>query len=65
MTWEFKEGPCLFVGNRQGGPIYDVPNPNDRVIAELYSDYRVESAFSEQNYDFGLFSEDRCTLENL
>ncbi len=63
LTWEFEEGPCLYVGNRQGGPIYEVPNPNDRVIAELYSDYRVESAFSEENYDFGLFSEDRCTVE--
>lgn len=62
LTWEFEEGPCLYVGNRQAGPIYEVRNPNDEVIASLYSDYRVQSAFSEENYDFGMFDESRCVL---
>ncbi len=62
LTWEFDKGPCLYVGDRQGGPIYEVPNPNDWVIAELYTDYLVQSAFSEENYNLGLFSEERCTV---
>jgi hypothetical protein len=60
LTWEFKEGPCLYVGNRQSGPIYEVIDPNDGVIENMYKDYRVDSAFSEEDYVFGLFSEDRC-----
>ena len=59
LTWEFEEGPCLYVGNKQSGPIYEV-TPNDGVIAETYKDYQVDSAFSEENYNFGLFSEERC-----
>ena len=60
LTWEFEEGPCFYVGNRQAGPIYEVTDPNDGVIENIYSDYKVDSAFSEENYAFGLFSEDRC-----
>ena len=64
-TWESEDGvPCLYVGNIQGGPIYEVTNPNDGVIENRYSDYKVESAFSEENYAFGLFSEDRCVVED-
>ena len=64
-TWESDDGPgvpCLHVGNIQAGPIYEVANPNDGVIENSYSDYKVESAFSEENYAFGLFSEDRCVV---
>ena len=64
-TWESDDGvPCLHVGNIQAGPIYEVTNPNDGVIENSYSDYKVESAFSEENYAFGLFSEDRCVVED-
>jgi hypothetical protein len=63
LTWELKEGPCLYVGNRQSGPIYEVTNPNDGVIENIYRDYRVDSAFSEENYIFGLFNEDRCVVQ--
>ena len=62
LTWEFEEGPCLYVGNRQAGHIYEVTDPNDGVIEELYSDYKVSSAFSEENYAFGLFDENRCSV---
>ena len=65
LTYEFEEGPCFYVGNRQGGPIYDVTDPNDGVIEKIYSDYKVESAFSEENYAFGLFSEDRCAAAEI
>ena len=61
LTWEFEQGPCLYVGNRQAGPIYEVPEPNGPVIAELYTEYAVDSAFSEENYSFGMFDENRCS----
>ena len=62
LTWEFEQGPCLYVGNRDGGPVYEVHNPNGTVIAELYTEYAVDSAFSEENYSFGMFDELRCTV---
>lgn len=61
LTWEFEEGPCLYVGNRQSGPIYEVRTPNDGVIENIYSDYQVSSAFSEEDYVFGLFDESMCS----
>ena len=60
LTQSFEEGPCLYVGNRQAGPIYEVTDPNDGVIEGGYKSYRVPSAFSEEEYAFGLFNEDRC-----
>ena len=48
------------MGGRQGGPIYEITNPNDGVIEDMYTDYRVDSAFSEEGYSFGLFNEERC-----
>ncbi len=62
LTWEFEEGPCLYVGNRQSGPIYEIASPNDGVIESIYKDYRVDSAFSEENYSFGLFNEGQCSM---
>ena len=57
------EEPCLYVGNRQAGPIHEIATPelNDGVIENIYDDYRVNNAFSEENYVFGLFDEDRCS----
>ena len=60
FTWEFQKGPCLYVGGRQAGPIYEVRRPNDNVIEDSYEGYKVDSAFSEEGYDFGLFQEERC-----
>ena len=57
------------MGNRQAGPIQEVDDPNDAVIegrilgeneSRHYKDYRVQSAFDEEEYVFGLFREDRC-----
>ena len=59
LTWDFKEAACLYVGNRQAGPIAEVDDPNDSVIEGTYKDYRVANAF-QTDYEFGLFSEDRC-----
>ena len=59
LTWDFKEGPCLYVGNRQAGPIAEVDDPNQSIIEGTYRDYRVANAF-QTDYEFDLFSEDRC-----
>ena len=61
ITWDTKDGPCLYVGNRQAGDIQEVASPNDGVIESIYKDYRVESAFSEEDYVFRLFQEERCS----
>lgn len=61
LTWEFEEGPCLYVGNRQGGPIYEVREPNDRIIeGSSYKDYIVPGLFSERDYTFGRFNNSLC-----
>ena len=60
-TWDHSEGPCLFVGNRQSGPIVEVSNPNDPVIQSLYTDYLVKNPFVEDDeYKFGMFNEMQC-----
>ena len=45
QTWELKPGLCLYAGNQQGGPIYEVPDPNDSVIEGEYPDYEVQGPF--------------------
>ena len=60
LTWDHSEGPCLYVGNRQSGPIGEVLDPNDPVIESLYSNYRVASAFDEGEYQFGMFDDSKC-----
>ena len=60
LLWDQTEGSCLYAGNRQAGPIYEVEDPNDAVIDGSYSDYRVPSAFDETGYRFGRFEESMC-----
>ena len=45
-TWEFDEGVCLYAGNRQAGPIYEVESPNDPVIEGSYTNYIMSDAFA-------------------
>ena len=60
LTFSFEEGPCLYVGNRQAGPIYEVKAPNDPIIEGRYYEYIVPDLFSEDNFDYGLFAEENC-----
>lgn len=60
LTWSFDNGPCLYVGNRQAGPSYQVRDPNDPVIEGDYVKYSVPDMFSEDGFMFGLFQEDNC-----
>ena len=60
LTWSFDKAPCLYVGNRQAGPIYQVKEPNDPIIEGSYLHYMVPGLFSEEDYVYGLFGEDNC-----
>ncbi len=59
LTWEFKDGPCLYAGNRQAGPIAEVDRPDDPVIDGLYSEYKVDGLFTT-TYKYGRFDEGMC-----
>lgn len=61
LTWEFHEGPCLYVGDGQSGSIYEIENPNDGVIEGTYMDYIVSEGFVD-DFKFGLFDKERCLL---
>jgi len=63
-NWLMKNEPCLYVGDKQSGPVYEVVggDPNDPVIQGKYTDYQVPDAFSEDKYSFGLFREDKCVV---
>lgn len=60
VNWEFQKTPCFFVGNQQGGPIYEVEDPNDSVIEGGYEDYRVGGVF-EPDYKYNRFDSSRCS----
>ena len=59
LTWEFESKQCLYVGNRQGGPIAEVDDPNDSVIEGSYQDYLTEGAFVTQ-FAYSVFKESEC-----
>ena len=60
LTWSFEKDPCLYVGNRQAGPIYKVKDPNDPIIEGSYLQYMVPDLFNEGEFVYGLFGEDSC-----
>ena len=59
LNWELEENWCLYVGNRKGGPINEVDNPNDPVLQGEYTDYKVDNIFGTE-YVFGHFESARC-----
>ena len=65
QTWNHDPFPCLYAGDRQGGPIFEVTDPNDPVIEEGYKDYVVPGVFSEKDYKFGLFDDSKCSDKSL
>ena len=60
LDWELEENQCLYVGNRQGGPINEVVNPSDPVIYGEYSDYKVDNIFGTE-FDYDHFDSSRCS----
>ena len=60
LAWDYSPGPCLNAGNSQGGPVYEIEDPNDPVIEGRYRDYIVPGAFDETGYIFGRFEDTLC-----
>ena len=62
ITW-FKQDSCLYVGSAQASSAQINTNlPNDPVIEGNYRDYQLDEAFSEEEYVFGQFNENRCVI---
>ena len=59
MSWEFESKECLYVGNKQGGPISEVDDPNDSVIEGDYQDYITADSF-ETDFKYTVFNSDMC-----
>ena len=61
QKWDHSSGPCLYVGNAQGGPSSEVQDPNDSVIEGDYLDYFIQGGdLFETEYRFVQFEEERC-----
>ncbi len=58
-TWDLQRIVCLYGGNQQGGPIYEVETPNDPVIQGVYLEYKVRSAFAT-DFAYSHFDESMC-----
>ena len=64
LKWDKSREPCLYVGNAQGGPSFEVPDPNDSVIEGRYRDYILQGGdgnLFETSYTYSQFEENRCT----
>ena len=59
VTWDFTPIPCVYAGNRNGGPVVEFDDPNDSVIEGNYLQYQVNSLFSTQ-FTYKQFDESRC-----
>ena len=63
VTWELERRPCYFVGNGQGGTLFEIKDTdhNDPVIEGRYLDYIVDSLFAT-NYTYSHFNETLCMI---
>jgi hypothetical protein len=62
LTWQLEEGPCLYVGDVQAGPVREIDYPskvNDGVIEGSYTQYRVSGPF-DGDFTFGEFDQSIC-----
>ena len=46
VTWDFTPIPCVYAGNRNGGPVAEFDTPNDSVIEGRYDEYETSDLFS-------------------
>ena len=61
LKWDTSREPCLYAGNAQGGPGYEVEDPNDSIIEGDYSDYIIPSGdLFETEFKYVQFDEERC-----
>lgn len=61
-AWDLSESPCLYVGNKQGGPSGEFDDPNDSVLQGSYQDYEVSTLFSN-DFIYSVFESDTCGLQ--
>ena len=62
-SWERTRAQCLYAGNRQAGPIGDIPEdefPNESVIEGDYTDYIVASEYTSDCTYCRIFSQESC-----
>ncbi len=61
LTWEYRMEYCLYAGQNQAGPLYEIldDNVNNAVIFGEYGDYRVASPYATA-FNYTHFEEDRC-----
>ena len=59
LTWESRREPCYYVGDIQGGPLYEVKQDNDPVIQGVYQDYEVGGSF-ETMFAYSHFKPSKC-----
>lgn len=59
LSWSRDFEDCLYVGNRQGGPIREVDFPNDPVIEGHYTDYIVTGGFQTM-FKYSVFNSTYC-----
>lgn len=60
QNWQGDEQPCMYVGDRQGGASFAITGYNDGVVEGTYKDYLVQGPFTEGDYKYGLFDEEKC-----
>ena len=60
-TWENQHEYCLYSGQYQGGPLYEIVDDtvNDGVIFGTYDDYEVDSSYAT-NFSYTHFDKSQC-----
>ena len=64
-SWDKTRVPCIYVGNRQAGPIGDIPEdevPNDSVIEGQYLSYIVSSKYANDCVFCQQFNSTMCAV---
>ena len=64
LTWEFRSEYCLYAGNQQAGPVYEVLTPNEAVIEGAYKDYLMDDSYDFE-FMFSRFENSSCSDSTL
>jgi len=59
VTWDFTPLPCVYAGNRNGGPVAEFDDPNDSVIEGHYTNYETGGLFNT-GFTYSQFDDSRC-----
>ena len=57
--WDLTLRPCLYAGNSQGGPIFEIENDHS-VIEGEYSNYEVSDGMFGASFDFNRLESRPC-----